>query len=83
MKNHFGSRELVSCLLCLGFTKKRSTGSSHEKYSCPKRAKLPLRPFIIVISGRRIYDPHTMSSYLRQIQNLGYSIEEINTCFNK
>ena len=83
MKSSFGSRELINCLLCLGFTKKNSTGSSHIKYACHKRITTGIRPFIIVILHRKDYDPHTKSSYLKQIQNLGYASDQIDACMLK
>lgn len=81
MRSSFGSKELINCLLCLGFTKKRSTGSSHSKYSSPKKVAMGMRPFITVILNRKVFDPHTQSSYLLQIKKLGFSAEDIEKCF--
>lgn len=83
MKSSFGSRELISCLLCLGFTRKNSPGSSHIKYASPKKITTGMRPFIIAILHRKDYDPHTKSSYLKQIQNLGYTSDQIDACMLK
>ena len=80
MKSSFGSNELIKCLLCLGFVKQRSTGSSHEKYSSPNTVMKGVRPFIIVILRRKIYDNHTRTSYLRQIRTLGFTTEKITKC---
>ena len=80
MRSSFGSNELIKCLRCLGFTKQRSTGSSHEKYSSPNAVAKGTRPFIMVILGRKIYDNHTRTSYLRQIRNLGFTTEKITNC---
>jgi len=83
MKTSFGSEKLIKCLICLGFVKQKSTGSSHIKYSCPKKVVAGQRPFIEVILKRKTYDPHTASSYLRQIKNLGYTKDEVLTCLVK
>mgnify|MGYP001562903886 FL=1 len=56
----------------------KRVGSSHLKYKLTgKKIPAGTRPFIIVIEGRKIYDPHTASSYVRQIKNLGFTEEEI------
>ncbi len=75
----FGSKELCKCLKSLGFVENRGVGSSHIKFSLALRNKTPkgTRPFIIVIMGRKGYDPHTCSSYLKQIRALGFKKEEI------
>lgn len=75
----FGSKELCKWLDKLGFTENKQKGSSHLKYSAPKNLEIPkgIRPFIIVILGRKKYDPHTCSSYIRQIAALGISKEKI------
>lgn len=85
MKVNFGSRELGIVLECLGFIPRAQHSSSHQKYKIPQGKKMPvgLRPFIIVILGRKAYDPHTQSSYLRQIKNLGFSEEEIVKCLKE
>jgi hypothetical protein len=80
MKSSFGTSELIKCLFCLGFTKQRSTGSSHEKYASPNIVTKGTRPFIAVILKRKIYDKHTQASYLRQIRNLGFTTEKITKC---
>ncbi len=78
MKQSFGSKELSKCLTKLGLEPQRGIGSSHTKYKLKsKKVPVGMRPFIIVIEGRKTYDPHTASSYLRQIRNLGFSAEEI------
>jgi hypothetical protein len=76
----FGSKELCKCLIKLKFVPNKTSGSSHQKYGIPgnKKALLGQRPFIIVILGRRQYDPHTCSGYIRQIKNLGFKSEEID-----
>lgn len=80
MKSPFGSKELVACLLCLGFTKEKSTGSSHIKYRSPKKVQKGMHPFITVILQRKVYDPHTQSCYLRDIRVLGFTNIEIRCC---
>ena len=83
MNASFGSKDLVACLLCLGFSVKKSTGSSHIKYSSNRPCKIGQRSFIEVILNRKVFDKHTKSSYLRQIRNLGYTLDEMNTCMFK
>ncbi len=78
MKSLFGSKELEKCLTELGFIPQRRVGSSHLKYKITgKKIPAGIRPFIIIIEGRKVYDPHTASSYIRQIKNLGFTEEEI------
>ena len=78
MKSSFGSKELEKCLIDLGFIPQKRVGSSHLKYKLAGK-KIPpgTRPFIIVIEGRKVYDPHTAGSYIHQIKNLGFTVEEI------
>ncbi len=81
MSLSFGYKELIACLLCLGFAKQLSTGSSHLKYKSPHSTSDPnLRPFITVILERKDYDKHTRGRYLGQIKRLGFSLQEIKTC---
>lgn len=82
MKLSFGSRELCKCLECLGFRQQPQKATNHVKYEAPSNKKVPpgVRPFIIVILGRKSYDPHTRTRYLRQIKNLGFSEKEIRKC---
>lgn len=76
----FGSADLVKCLTCLGFTREFSTGSSHIKYTSPKKVEKGTRPFITVILGVKIYDKTTQGRYLTQIKRLGYTKDEIASC---
>jgi len=73
----FGSKDLIICLHKLGFRKNKQHGTSHLKLSSQNPVPAGTRPFIIVILNKKIYDPHTQRSYLRQIKNLGYTQEEI------
>ena len=72
----FGSSDLVKCLVCLGFSKELSAGSSHIKYKCPKAVDKGTRPFITVILKVKSYDKTTQGRYLTQIKMLGYTKEE-------
>jgi hypothetical protein len=85
IKVNFGSKELIKCLECLGFSKSSKIGSSHLKLITPniKILNKGIRPFIIVILGRKVYDPHTRSSYIRQIKLLGFRDRDIFNCFRK
>ena len=76
----FGSSDLVKCLVCLGFSKELSAGSSHIKYKCPKAVDKGTRPFITVILKVKSYDKTTQGRYLTQIKMLGYTKEEISKC---
>ena len=76
-RKNFGSKQLCKCLKKLEFTENRRKGSSHVKYSTNKKVETGARPFIVVIMGRKTYDPRTSRSYIRQIKNLGFSEEEI------
>ena len=82
MKLSFGSRDLRKCLECLGFKEQPSVGSSHLKYTVPKEksTKVGIRPFFIVILGKKTYDPNTASKIIKQIIRLGFTTEEIFTC---
>ena len=73
----FGSTDLIKCLLRLGFTKDKSTGSSHSKYNCPKKMEKGIRPFLIVILNVKTYDKTTQNRYLTQLKKLGYSLKEL------
>lgn len=79
----FGAKDLCKHLEELGFVKDTSKGTSHLKYKISGKRKCPKdrRPFIIVILGRKMYDPHTCTSYIRQIKNLGVGDNEIKKYF--
>ncbi len=78
-KYNFGSRDLCKFLTSRKFVSNKVNGSSHQKYNLPKNVQCPsgFRPFIIVTLGRKQYDPHTSSSYIRQLKNLGITDEEL------
>jgi predicted RNA binding protein YcfA (HicA-like mRNA interferase family) len=82
MKTSFGSKDLIKCLKCLGFIESKQSGSSHQKFKSPKGKQVGKRSFIIVIKGRKNYDPNTRSSYIRQIKEFGFSDNNIFDCFN-
>ena len=73
----FGSTELCKVLKGLGFVKKKSVGSSHEKWSVPKNTRLNpgQRPFIIVVKNKKTYLLPTCKGYIREIRALGFMID--------
>ncbi|MCJ7740671.1 hypothetical protein MUP32_05165 [Candidatus Microgenomates bacterium] len=80
----FGSKEYSKCLLCLGFTPQRQTGSSHRKYKAPQNILITAgRDFIIVIQGKKAYDPHTCSKIIKQLIRLGIKKDDILKCFDR
>jgi len=83
-KINFGTKELIRCLTKLGFTHASISGSSHQKMNIPNNWNVPkgTRPFIIVILGKKIYDPHTRSSYINQIRKLGFDNKTIYQAFS-
>lgn len=84
MSQHFGTKELIYCLTRLGFTKSSQSGS-HAKYLLPigRRAPDGVRPFMIVIMGKKNYVPPTCSSYMRQLQTLGFDLNDIVASLKK
>lgn len=85
MNNSFGSSGLVRCLEKLCFLPQPNNGSSHVKYRVPEGTNITAgtRPFIIVIMGRKQYDPHTASSYVTQITRLGFTKKQIGDAFSR
>ncbi len=81
MDYRFGSKELEKCLACLGFAGRKAI-ASHKKYTTPaeKKVSLHTRPFIVVILGKKSYANQTVSKYIKDIINLGFSEEEIQKC---
>jgi len=75
----FGSKELCKCLTKLGFSENKQKGTSHVKFSLNSLTTPGVRPFIIVIMGRKKYDPHTANSYFHQITKLGFSKNDIES----
>lgn len=75
----FGSNDLCKCLKRLAFTPLPQNGTSHVKYKVlPDIKTTPgIRPYIIVILGRKTYDRNTCSSYITQLKRLGFSKEDI------
>ena len=75
----FGSKELCRCLLSLGFTQKPQTATDHIKYKPPSWVKLNPgdRSYIMVQMGRKIFDPHSSTRYIRQIMNFGIEKNKI------
>lgn len=75
----FGSKELEGCVKKLGFTYDSISSSHHAKYCPPKEKKVPIGeyPFFQFQLGRKTYDQNSMSRYIRQLKNFGFSKEEI------
>jgi len=85
MKLSFGSKELCRCLEKLGFQCQAQKDTSHVKYKSPHNIKiLPgEKSFIPVQLGRKHYDKHSSTRYLRQIKQFGFTDEEIKKSFGK
>lgn len=83
MPKSFGSDEFCKFLSGQGFSKHKSVGSSHLKYSAPKSIKVPqgIRPFITVILKRKTYDPHTISCYKRDLIRMGFPEKNLKDLF--
>lgn len=71
----FTPKELCDFLEDQHFSSAPQYSTSHIKFVHPNPQKVPkgIRPFIIVISGRKQYDPHTSASYRTQLRRLGIS----------
>lgn len=84
MSFSFGSLDFAKCLKCLGFSSYRQVGSSHLKYKLPSNIKMTTgRDFIILIQGKKSYDPHTCSKIINQLVKLGIKEDEIMKCFKR
>lgn len=73
----FGSKELIKCLKNLGFKQQPQVGSRHLKFSSPKKVEVGKRPFIIVLQGKKEFDPVTQKKIIKQIELLGYTKKDI------
>ncbi len=76
----YGSRELVKCLLILGFTlNRKQAGTSHIKYTPPLgiQIKAGERSFIMVQMGIKTYDTNACNRYIKQIKDFGFKEQEI------
>ncbi len=80
MPRRFAPDELCALLENQKFIKEKQDATSHVKYIHPNAQKVPkgIRPFIIVISGRKLYDPNTSASYRTQLRRLGIPSAVIN-----
>lgn len=84
MNFSFGSKEYIECLKCLGCTPRKQIASSHQKYSLPSHLKIKgQRDFIIVIQGKKTYDPNTSSKIIKQLVRYGFKEKEILQCFKR
>lgn len=81
----FGSRELVRCLLRLGFTSRKQMGTRHVKYNPPSNIKLKpgQRSFIMVQENIKTYDSNACSRYINEIKAFGFSREEVIRALTK
>lgn len=79
MPRRFTPEELCVLLEDQKFVREKQDATSHVKYTHPNAQKVPkgIRPFIIVISGRELYDPNTSASYRTQLRRLGIPNEVI------
>ena len=81
MSKLFGYKELVSCLIKLGFKKHKIYSSSHQKYDAPSSCTVTTgqRPFITAVFCRKPYSKHTCSGYMSQLRKMGYTDDEIES----
>lgn len=75
----FGSRELIHCLVQLGFKPLRQYGTRHQKFIPPTKVKVSAgqRSFIMVQLNIKTYDSNACSRYISQIKSLGFSRDQI------
>lgn len=75
----YGSKELIKCLLKLGFKPNQQNATSHQKFSAPDSCKINIgdRNYVMVQTNRREYDPHARTRYITEIKRLGFSENEI------
>lgn len=77
----YGTRELVSALNALGYTKGKQIASRHLKYFPPTSPQKGIVPFILVMQNRTQFDPHWQRTYIKQIKQHGFTKEQIEACF--
>lgn len=78
----YGTRELIALLTSLGYKKGKQIASRHLKYHSPRKTSQGIYPFILVIQGRREYDPYWQREYIKQIKKQGFTQEEIEEHFD-
>lgn len=78
----FGSRELIQCLINLGFTQQRKIASRHLKFKCPKRHVAGERPFLEVLQGKSEYDPVTQRKIISNLKKHGFTGGQIETAMD-
>jgi len=87
MGRQFGTKELTSCLINLGFylDPNKSNHSHHVKYLAPKHKILSkeIRPFIVVQLGQKTYYKQAAQGYLREIRRFGFTTKDIDQGFKK
>ena len=78
----FGAKELISCLLRLGFAQQRQVGSRHLKFKCPKKHVAGERPFVEVLQGKSEYDRVTQNKIINNLKKHGFTMEQIITAMD-
>ncbi len=64
-------------LINLGFSKCPEVGSRHCKYRYPRAIEAGQRPFVILLNGKKEYDPITCENIVKQIKKFGYDDNQI------
>lgn len=79
----YGSKELVACVLQLGFTiRRKQSGTSHIKYDPPKTTQVAAgqRSYIMIQMGIKTYDKNACSRYISELKAFGFTREQILEC---
>lgn len=76
MNRNFGSKELIHCLIKLGFLPKTQHNSSHQKFIHPE-GKTGEYPFFTVQLERHGYGKNSCERYVEQLKKFGFSKENI------
>lgn len=83
MNFSFGSRELCKCLENLNFQKQSQKATDHVKFKFSKSNYKDNRAYITVQLGRKSFDKHSSTRYLRQIKNFGFTEAEIKKAMGR
>ena len=73
----FGSKELIRCLIDLGFIQQRKIASRHLKFKCPKKHSAGERSFIEVLQGKSEFDPITQKKIVNNLLKHGFTKDQI------
>lgn len=73
-KRLFGSITLGECLIKLGFTLVKQSGTSHMKFNPPKNNLTPkgVPAYMVIQTNKKQYDPHSCSRYISELVRKGY-----------